>query len=185
MASVSEKWNASGAALTITPVIGPGDNACSYTSGQIQVCVYRDGTGPLGRGNFTNWSFEPDKVHIIGAIVQQCADSDPAHNCFGTSPATVRRILTHEVGHALGLAHPETVPSGDRCSVISTTCYSESPNNHDYEMLRAMYAHSDDDTSTTTSSSAPPSPGGSSSRTSRCSVPSRGAPPPRGDPTTE
>ncbi len=137
LAGIAQKWNSSGAGFTMTAVFGPVDNACVYAAGEIQVCTYLNPSGAQPKGGYADIKVESDKTHIVGGIARMCRDVEPW--CYGITVESVRRTLTHEVGHTLALNHQGDPPAGDTCSVMSTTCYSEDLNEHDRQTLQQMY----------------------------------------------
>ncbi len=149
LAGIAQKWNNSGAAFTMTAVLGPADNNCVYTPGEVQLCTYLNPKGSLPKGGYANIQLESDNIHIGAGIARMCSDVEP--RCYGITVDSVRRILTHEVGHTLSLNHQGDAPAGDTCSVMSTTCYSEDLNEHDRQTLQQMYGHTDAGTTTTSS----------------------------------
>lgn len=148
----ADLWNAVGANFHLTVIAGiisTSDAVCSdnSTPGRIHLCM--DPTASY-QGGFTNWTYElSSSTHLRAAFIRMCGQAPPSCYDFN-DPSTVRRILPHEVGHALGLYHQSAINPGDTCSIMSVTCYSEVPSTEDVTTLRALYGHSDGVTTTTT-----------------------------------
>jgi hypothetical protein len=111
-----------------------GAGPCRYDGSRIGVCEasYQE-LGVLGRIHLqgrTDQQKTGDN-HAGGAVIRVCS------NCE-LSPSRQRTIVTHELGHALGLAH-----SDRRGSVMYHAGGPESPDGADYAALRRKNDHRD------------------------------------------
>jgi len=120
-------WNLGGADLRLTVMTGTGP--CRQTLDHIEVCqrsiddIAKEGlAGEEGL-------FQPKVAaghQYRSAIVLVCSDC-------GIDQERQTVIATHEIGHALGLAH-----NPDPRSVMSPTGGSTSPDEADYRILRSL-----------------------------------------------
>ena len=92
-----------------------------------------DDDSRLGREGVARVDLGSDRAqaHIAGSAVAVCG------NCR-LGPARKRVVVTHELGHVLGLTH-----SRRPTSVMFFTGGPDAPDGRDVEVLRALYAHDD------------------------------------------
>jgi hypothetical protein len=141
---VSADWSQSTVLDTTVVAGGTRPKPCKATSGRVEVCNARYGNnGWLGIA----------QIWVSGGhIVQGVAKVNDYY--FGLSAynsASARRhVLCQEVGHTLGLDHQYAVSCMNDEGGLSDPAYVD-PNQHDYDQLGTIYAHTD---STTTVSSA-------------------------------
>ena len=125
-------WNRSGGDVRVT--WARGDGPCRGDGRRVPVCLTRHRTlervGPPGLEGLTRPA--PGSAgHYVGAVVRVCSDC-------GLDPARRRVVLTHELGHVLGLGH-----SRQPTSVMHPVGGAELPSAADYAALRLAYAHDD------------------------------------------
>lgn len=150
LSTASTDWTA--AAKIDTTVIQGYRNPyyCSATYGRVEVCSYRYGyTGWLGIERvWTSYG------HIVQAIVA-VNDTYFASAPYNTAPWR-RFVMCQEVGHTFGLDHQDedklNINLGscmdytrDPSGTLETngTLSNEHPNNHDFDQLNLIYAHTD------------------------------------------
>jgi predicted Zn-dependent protease len=133
-------WNQNDT-ITLVEVDGGTDpQFCEPVSGRVEVCDWWYGTqtGWLG---LTRLYFNATGDHIDAATVQLNNSFLYAPNSRYNSDAARRHTLCHELGHTLGLDHPDT-----------TSCMNNSqhavfnyvtPLNEDFRQLRRIYEHTD------------------------------------------
>jgi hypothetical protein len=146
-------WSLS-SVLDLTKVAGgTRSKNCRPTAGRIEVCSDRYGnTGWLGIAQI--WI--TGGVHIVQAItkVNDYYFSRPPYN----TNAWRQLVMCQEIGHDFGLDHQDedfnNANLGTCMDYTSDPAGNESPNAHDYQMLEAIYAHTDS-TSTVASSALP------------------------------
>ena len=113
---------------------------CEPVPGTVQVCDWWYGTqtGWLG---LTRLYFNRNGNHIDAATVQLNSSFLYAPNSPYNSDAARRHTLCHELGHTLGLDHPETT------SCMNNSQYAVfnylAPINDDFRQLRRTYEHQD------------------------------------------
>nr|MBA3449700.1 hypothetical protein [Chloroflexia bacterium] len=134
------EWNQN-ETVTLVEVDGATDpQFCEPVSGTVQVCDWWYGTqtGWLG---LTRLYFNRRGDHIDAATVQLNNSFLYAANSPYNTDAARRHTICHELGHTLGLDHPDT-----------TSCMNDSqhavfnyvtPLNDDFRQLRRIYEHQD------------------------------------------
>jgi Bacterial TSP3 repeat len=135
-----DEWN-QGETVTLVEVGGATDpQFCEPVPGTVQVCDWWYGTqtGWLG---LTRLYFNRSGDHIDAATVQVNNSFLYAPNSRYNNDVARRHTLCHELGHTLGLDHPDT-----------TSCMNNSqhavfnyatPLNEDFRQLRRIYEHQD------------------------------------------
>jgi hypothetical protein len=149
LASSSIVWNNS--VLKNSVVDGTSDANCNPTLGQIEVCngSYGD-NGWLGIAQV--WAYRGKDQHIAQAVtmLNDTYFNTPTYN----TSAWRNMVMCQEVGHNFGLAHQDENFSNlnlgscmdytsDPTGTFGTngTLNNEWPNQHDYDMLKQIYAH--------------------------------------------
>jgi hypothetical protein len=134
------EWNQNETVTLIEVDGSTNPQYCEPISGRVEVCDWWYGTqtGWLG---LTRIYFNASGDHIDAATVQLNNSFLYASNSPYNSDAARRHTLCHELGHTLGLDHPET-----------TSCMNNSqhavfnyvaPINDDFRNLRRIYEHQD------------------------------------------
>jgi hypothetical protein len=143
----SSDWSAS-SVLDTTVVVGTSNpKRCSATLGRVEVCNSKYGNnGWLGIASI--WT---NGEHIVQATTKlnDTYFVKPTYN----KPEWKAFVMCQEIGHTFGLDHQDE----DFNNANMNTCMdytsnpssNQHPNQHDYDMLEAIYAHLD---STNTSS---------------------------------
>src|SRR5215204_4439227 len=133
-------WNQNDTVTLVEVDGGTDPQFCDPVSGRVEVCDWWYGTqtGWLG---LTRLYFNATGDHIDAATVQLNNSFLYAPNSRYNSDAARRHTLCHELGHTLGLDHPDT-----------TSCMNNSqhavfnyvtPLNEDFRQLRRIYEHTD------------------------------------------
>jgi len=133
-------WNQNDT-VTLVEVDGATDpQFCEPVSGRVEVCDWWYGT-QMGWLGLTRLYFNTSGDHIDAATVQLNNSFLYAPNSRYNSDVARRHTLCHELGHTLGLDHPDT-----------TSCMNNSqhavfnyatPLNEDFQQLRRIYEHLD------------------------------------------
>lgn len=148
LAQTSTDWSVS---PVLDTIIAPGNTnnlkgrntpkSCTPTTGRGEICNSKYGAnGWLGIASI--WA---SGTHITAGTVKlnDTYFSTPSYN----SLAWKNLVTCQEVGHILGLAHQDEVfdnPNLNTCMDYSNSPDSNQyPNQHDYDMLNAIYGHLD------------------------------------------
>lgn len=125
-----EVWNRAGADLRLT--WAEGDGECVKDDTRISVCTTSEESldGVVQFQGLTDQEAD-DAGHAQGAFVEVCDDC-------GLSDVLRRVVATHEIGHALGLAHNNRLGS-----VVYPIGGTDQPDEEDYAELRRLHSHSD------------------------------------------
>lgn len=144
LGQVSADWSKSNVLDTTIAAGGTRPKPCKATSGRVEVCNASYGNnGWLGLAQI--WV---SGGHIVKGLAKV---NDFYFNTSTYNNANAKRhVLCQEVGHTLGLGHQTGVTCMDDRNGLFDSAYV-SPNQHDYDQLQTIYAHTD---STTTVSSA-------------------------------
>src|SRR5215211_4862860 len=135
-----DEWN-QGETVTLIEVDGTTNpQYCDPVSGTVQVCDWWYGTqtGWLG---LTRIYFNNRGDHIDAATVQLNNSFMYAPNSPYNTDAARRHTICHELGHALGLDHPESA-SCTNDSQYAVFNYV-TPTHQDFRWLREIYEHPD------------------------------------------
>lgn len=125
-----EVWTRSGADLRLT--WAEGDGECAKEDTRISVCTTSEESldGVVQFQGLTDQ--EADGAgHAQGAFVEVCGDC-------GLNDVLRRVVASHELGHALGLAHNNRLGS-----VVYPIGGTDQPDEEDYAELRRLHAHID------------------------------------------
>jgi hypothetical protein len=147
LSSASADWNKSSVLVT-TIVPGKPSRTCQPTKGRVEVC---DGAG-RGTLGFARVWLTGD--HIEQAIVRLSEVNLLTPGSKYNSAAWRQLVVCQEVGHTLGLDHQDENTSNpnlgscmdyteDPDGTIFNQLSNEQPNQHDYDQLEAIYAHTD------------------------------------------
>jgi hypothetical protein len=122
-----EVWNHAGADLRLTWATGEPGGECRGEGVRIAVCPANE-ESLEGIFEFQGRaSQEPGGDHPESAFVEVCTDC-------GLDDSLRRVVVTHEIGHALGLPHSSLLGS-----VMYPTGGTHQPADTDYADLRALY----------------------------------------------
>jgi hypothetical protein len=133
-------WNQNETVTLIAVDGSTNPQYCQPVSGRVEVCDWWYGTqtGWLGLSRIY---FNASGDHIDAATVQLNNSFLYAPNSPYNSDAARRHTLCHELGHTLGLDHPETT------SCMNNSQYAVfnyvTPINEDFRDLRRIYEHQD------------------------------------------
>jgi hypothetical protein len=145
LAKASQDWNGNSPLITAI-VAGTSRKRCSMESGTTQVCN--------GKYGFNGW-LGLASINIIGGehITQGMAKVNDSYFNLSTynNPNERQHVMCQEVAHTFGLAHQsEDGSSQNSCmdyfsntGVNAGSTQSTTPNAHDFEELRSIYAHVD------------------------------------------
>ena len=139
--TAAAQWSQS---TTFDLVVSPYDNSnrerrtCAAVDGAIRVCNFNYGNnGWLG---WTTINLDP-QGHITSSTARI---NDSYSNYFRSDAINAPHTMCHEIGHTLGLGHTsEDGTSQDTCMDYSNSPTSIAPNQHDYDELLLIYAHTD------------------------------------------
>lgn len=148
LAETSVDWSVS-TVLDTTVIPGNANpKTCKPTAGMVEVCNAKYGrNGWLGLAQI--WL---QNGHISQGVAKM-NDTYFATARYNT-PSERLHVMCQEVGHTFGLGHTsEDGTSQGTCMDYSEDPGSTKPNQHDYELLEQLYAHTDTPVTVTTSSS--------------------------------
>lgn len=144
LATSSTDWSAS-SVLDTTVVAGKTNpRVCRAVSGRVEVCNASYGNnGWLGIAQISILN-----SHILLGTVKL---NDTYFNTAGyNTPEWRNAVMCQEIGHTLGLSHVDedfgNVPLGTCMDYSADPTLNQHPNQHDYDMLSAIYAHLDSST---------------------------------------
>jgi len=133
-------WNQNETVTLIAVDGSTNPQYCQPVAGRVEVCDWWYGTqtGWLG---LTRIYFNASGDHIDAATVQLNNSYLYAPNSPYNSDAARRHTLCHELGHTLGLGHPETTSCMNNSQHAVFTYVT--PINEDFRDLRRTYDHQD------------------------------------------
>jgi hypothetical protein len=110
---------------------------CKMQTGQMRVCNASYGyNGWLGMATIG--------INSNGHIDKGMAKMNESYSSCWGNPDEKRHVMCQEIGHVFGLGHTsEDGSSQQTCMDYSSDSMSISPNQHDYDLLEAKYAHPD------------------------------------------
>lgn len=148
-----------GSPLRTAAVPGTAKGSCRPVTGTVQVCNDRYGTnGWLGLAQI--W-LKGGHIYQGTAKMNDTYFDLPAYDL---APEKLH-VVCQEIGHTFGLGHTsEDGSSQNTCmdyyrNSSATDWTSTRPNPHDYEMLKAMYAHADSTSTIATRAATTPGTG--------------------------
>ena len=141
--SASDAWNSSTVIGTTVVEGSTKPRQCRISKGNVQVCNLAYGqNGWLGIAGIAI-----SGEHITGGYVK--LNDSYFDTAFYDSPEWRQMVTCQEVGHTFGLAHQDEAFNNanlDTCmDYTSNPASNQSPNQHDFEQLEAIYAHLDAD----------------------------------------
>lgn len=154
LATTASDWSASSVLDTVVVPGGTNPKNCRATAGRVEACNSKYGrNGWLGIAQI--WV---SGDHITQGVAKM---NDTYFNTTKyNTPAWRNLVLCQEVGHTFGLDHQDedfNNPALGTCmDYTSDPTPNQHPNQHDYDMLEAIYAHLD--STTTVDQSAVVSP---------------------------
>lgn len=110
---------------------------CRAAAGMIRVCNAEYGfNGWLGLASIN--------LDSRGHITQGTAKVNDSYSSYFASQDERRHVMCQEIGHLFGLGHTsEDGSTQNTCMDYSNSPTSTAPNQHDYDQLAAIYAHTD------------------------------------------
>ncbi len=162
LATTSADWSQSSVLDTTIVAGATTGSTCAPTTGRVEVCNAAYGnTGWLGVAQI--WIVRQGKYQHITKATAKMNDTYFNTAPYNT-PAYRNLVMCQEVGHTFGLDHQDenqTNPNLGTCMDYTRDPdgppSNEHPNQHDYDQLAAIYAHTD--SSTTVGSSTAIKPG--------------------------
>ena len=143
--TTSNAWSVA-SVLDTTIVAGQGGRNCKAQTGRVEVCNRAYGyNGWLGLAQI--WI---SGSHITKGVVKV---NDSYFSLSQYNKADEKNhVMCQEVGHTLGLDHTSEDGTIDgTCMDYSSDPDSTLPNQHDYDQLASIYAHTNDSTTTVAS----------------------------------
>ena len=148
LSSSSASWNSGGTPLLTSIVAGTSNKRCGMVVGTTQVC-----NGTYGNNGWLGLA----SINLSGShITQGTAKMNDTYFNTATYNNTNERehVMCQEVAHTFGLGHQsEDGSSQNSCmDYFSNTganagsSVSTKPNQHDFDMLKSIYAHLDSST---------------------------------------
>lgn len=149
-------WSASNT-LDLMKVPGTSNKRCAAVAGTIQVC-----NGTYGNNGWLGLA----QIWLSGGHISQgvAKMNDTYFNLAKyNNPNEKLHVMCQEVGHTFGLGHTsEDGSSQNTCmdyfsntGANATSTLSTHPNQHDYDMLRDIYAHLDSSTTVSATKTLP------------------------------
>lgn len=122
---------------------------CSAPAGKVRSCNYAYGnTGWLGLASIN--------IDSNGHITTGTSKMNDSYSSSFASQNERRHVMCQELGHTLGLTHTsEDGTSQNTCMDYSQSASSTGPNQHDYDQLASIYAHTDSYRSASLRASSP------------------------------
>lgn len=144
----NKNWNQS-TVLQLSPVVGTSNKRCSMVAGTVQVC-----NGKYGNNGWLGLA----SINITGGthITQGSAKMNDTYFATATynNPNEKLHVMCQEVGHTFGLDHQSTSGASlntcmdyfSNTGANATSTASTTPNAHDFDELKTIYAHVDSTT---------------------------------------
>ncbi len=141
LATTSADWSVS-SVLDTTVVAGQGGKSCRPTAGRVEVCNRKYGNnGWLGLAQIWITGGE----HITQGLTK-VNDTYFNTSAYNTTPWR-NLVMCQEVGHTLGLDHQDENFGNDNLGTCmdytSDPSTNQHPDQHDYDELSLIYAHTD------------------------------------------
>lgn len=136
-------WDSS--VLTVVKENGTEDKRCRPVAGKIKSC-----NGSYGQNGWLGLA----QIWLSGGhIAQGTAKMNDTYFSMSTYDSSTKRqhVMCQEVGHDFGLGHQdESGADLNTCMDYSSKLDNPSPNQHDYDQLASIYAHTDSTTTIAT-----------------------------------